>query len=76
MSASILRLSVRALFYTSDRDAHTVHGPKGHSFTETMFRCTTCRKAERDRVLEDEERAPLIQQTQPITSKPMLADAQ
>ncbi|KAF8259040.1 hypothetical protein EI94DRAFT_1752568 [Lactarius quietus] len=48
-----------------------------HRFTETMFRCTSCRRAEKDSARGDEERAPLIQQqTQPTTSRPMLADGQ
>ncbi|KAH8986773.1 hypothetical protein EDB86DRAFT_2953336 [Lactarius hatsudake] len=45
-----------------------------HSFTETMFRCNTCGRAEKERALEGDERAPLIQQTQPTASRPMLAD--
>ncbi|KAN0137532.1 hypothetical protein V8E53_004583 [Lactarius tabidus] len=45
-----------------------------HRFTETMCRCITCGRATKERTLEDDERAPLIQETQPTTSRPMLAD--
>lgn len=47
-----------------------------HRFPETMFRCITCGRTEKESALEDEERAPLIQQTQPTASRPMPADDQ
>jgi len=55
------------------RHSH-VHVPEGHSFTETMFRCNICGRTEKERTLEGDERAPLIQQIQPTASRPMLAD--
>ncbi|KAH9987047.1 hypothetical protein BJV77DRAFT_950563 [Russula vinacea] len=43
-----------------------------HGCTETMFKCRCCRGSDKDVVQEDGERAPLIHQTQPAPSEPMV----
>src|SRR6266702_5788905 len=74
-STSILGLSVPPLIcWFHAHDAHMVHVPEGRSFTEKMFRCNICGRTEKESTLEDDERAPLIQQTQLTASRPMLAD--
>ncbi|KAI0246825.1 hypothetical protein BJV78DRAFT_1251150 [Lactifluus subvellereus] len=50
-------------------------GSLRHGFTETMFKCRCCRGSEKELAPGDGERAPLIQQTQPAPSRPMVPNS-
>ncbi|KAH9979333.1 hypothetical protein BGW80DRAFT_1164696 [Lactifluus volemus] len=45
-----------------------------HSFTETMCKCRCCQRSEKVLALDEGERAPLIQHTQPAPSQSMIID--
>ncbi|KAI0289059.1 hypothetical protein BC826DRAFT_1034144 [Russula brevipes] len=50
--------------------------PARHGCTETIFRCQVCGRSEKGSGSTNEgERAPLIQQSQPAPSQPMVPDA-